>query len=277
MLEDSERHVASITPTIVPIVELGLLPDSILVHGSGAGGRKRKKGAPGDGEIGKEEDSDSVSSGLEDEEDVVCPGGEEAEPFLEVLADLYSAPGPVLSGSSGSGAVAPPVAVPPSTMEVPPSISSSSGSGAVPPPPLPPPLAPPRAAGRRGAPELEVAVPVGFIRSYSKDKSNTLVAQCVHPGHKNCFLTRMRRGRPRSDPPIGGRPVGAMLVWLQRAHRFGNPTEHNRDEIVLYPHKDRLQAREQLLKDKPREALLLYCEEREQDDKEATVEPEFVP
>eukprot|EP00971_Amphidinium_carterae_P147820 2930043-Amphidinium_carterae.4 len=99
--------------------------------------------------------------------------------------------------------------------------------------------------GLVGVAECEIRLGHGRI-SYHASKESFEATCNVHAG---CVLTRSRHGRKVKGftEKQGGRPLGLMAVWLQRAHDHETAALHKeKDFFVLYSHEERSAARRQL-------------------------------
>ena len=139
-------------------------------------------------------------------------------------------------------------------------IGSSSPVGPPPPPKAPPPFA------ARGKADVVVVVPgLGAIRYYDKDKR--MEATCAVHASERCRLTR---GTRVGVDPDYGRPIGFMMLWLQRSHlpHVAMKAEHTNPffyALLCSAIEDRRAARE-ALKALPNGPELMAFERPRRDD-----------
>ena len=151
------------------------------------------------------------------------------------------------ASSSSAGPVAP---LEPEMAAVQASSSNADIPAAPPPPPPPPP--PEQARARKGGPrahvgmaEEEVRLPNGRIAFHQSKQS--FEATCrVHVG---CVLSRTKHGRKVRGmaEKQGGRPLGFLSLWLQKATEYESSALHkNKDLWATYSHEARSAARRDL-------------------------------
>ena len=274
-LESSDRPIPAATPHTVPLVALEAQTDPIPIRGTGSRSRKVVGQDPVGGaadEFAPAEDEGDVGDAAGGA-DAIFPGPA-PEPVchqLDLLSDMYAAPPPAVPlGAAGSSAdVAPP-----------------ADPVVVAPPPLPPPDRPPQGPaaprilgprGPRGRPSADVAMELGAFKVY--ESNDNFVMECNLPGHIKCTMTRKRFARPRTNPPMGGRPIGWMVAWLKQgaAAAYTDAASHmDLAKIAdFFSWEERTAARNAFMEQHGMDAMLMAALERPPADGEDS-EPRIV-
>ena len=244
-MEDSPRGIATIAPTVVPILSMEADSEH-AVWPPPRRGRKRKTAAPQPGDDAQGELDMAGNPGEEEEELAedereVPDGDEEAEEaeMQQFAGDLFAEAleafdersavetGEASSPAEGPGVVAQPggggeeggagpqeaIAEPAGPAELAGPIAAAQpasppepGEGAI------------RAYSGRGRADVVCHLPEGGRLCYYTSKE-AFTAECGNPDHGRCVLTRTSRGRLKSGRMVGGRPLGYMCAWLLNNHQ----------------------------------------------------------
>jgi len=219
-LEESDRPVQSVQPKPVPIFSLPGFDSAVRFWPRYCRDKTNITSESCGSSFASVEKSSEEDDLLDGAEDIDQINDKAEQPHVEIPAEVE-----VLLAEANASFVSEPEVPPPFQPYEHASASAASSSGGAPGPLAPPPPAaadgPARPPKKRRLapqvhPELTLHFSTGTIKYYYSNE--TFEAFCKKHGGR-CTLTRNATGTRKADGSVsGGRPLGLLLLWLQRSH-----------------------------------------------------------